>query len=695
MTRFILLLLLLSCLDLYGQTSYDGLDIKRDTTFFVPSLNGRVTQNGSGRLYDHFLYLPSEYDPQVQIPLVIDLHGTGQSGITGFMKDVSLGRKLPFIVLGPNSGTVNGFYNTLALDSLINQAVEYFNIDTNKIYLTGISRGAMAAADYVSHFPNKIAALALFAGQVSPEDDFQLTNLKETPVWIVNGEFDFLEGFKVHDGIREIQSAYSRYNWVFNEEHDENGWQDYYQNKRLEKWLLAQDLQEAHAYELEMVNKNHETISLGFFHKGSEVNIYAPLADNGHQFLKWYNNNGGTFSDDQKPNTQFNMPGYDARVFPTYSNIPCFLSVENGVECGGLRIDGYTTLSPNLIDGLEFSHWESNVFPEIPKPWQSRLSVFDAKTIYVKDTCAQVYFRAVYDTLKTPILRNGHIISANFIGEDFFGVQAKEMYEADFAGANASNWWNNLKINSGGGQFSQLKNDSNEITTAAIEISIDVEDGASKRSKPRSAGADRLMLFTNQFLGNGDQTPYNIQLKGTAIPFSNYQLIVYLADQNNFGNCSIQANLGNQSFQINSPNNDESFYSENWFTENINETGNMLVFNNLNQDSFALNLLVSPNQSDTRLAISGIQIIDGSVATTDLEKNKTFTLYPNPNQGILNINPVQHEPILITIYDVMGKKVYSEKIYNRANLDLIDGYYFVKITNDRGRFIEPLIITRQ
>jgi hypothetical protein len=105
--------------------------------------------------------------------------------------------------------------------------------------------------------------------------------------------------------------------------------------------------------------------------------------------------------------------------------------------------------------------------------------------------------------------------------------------------------------------------------------------------------------------------------------------------------------------------------------------------------------LVSPNQSASRLAISGIQIIDGTVATTDLVKNENFTLYPNPNQGILNINPIQHEPILITIYDMMGKQVYSEKIYNQVSLDLINGYYFVEILTDRGRFIEPLIITRQ
>ena len=695
MTRLILFIFLLCSLDLSSQTSYDGIDIDRDTTFFVPSTNGRVTKNGTGRLYDHFIYLSSEYDAEVQIPLVIDLHGTGQNGITGFMKDVSLGRKLPFIVLGPNSGTVNGFYNTLALDSLINQAVQYFNVDTNRIYLTGISRGAMAAADYVSHFPNKIAALALFAGQESPEDDFRLINLQHTPVWIVNGEFDFLEGYKLHDGIRKVDGAYSRYNWVFDEEHDENGWQLYYQNKRLEKWLLAQDLQEAHAYELEMLNKDHETISLGFFHEGNEVDIYAPLPDGGNQFSKWFNNNGGDFLNDQKANTTFTMPGYDARIFPTYSNIPCFLKVENGVECGGLRLEGYTTLTPNQIEGLEFSHWESNVYAEIPKPWQSRLSIFDAETIYVKDTCAQVLYKAVYDTLKAPFLQDGHIISANFIADDFFGVQAREMYEADFAGANASNWWNNLKMNATGGQFSQLRNDSNEITNATIEIKVDVEDLASKRSVPRSVGTDRLMLFSNQFLGNGDQSPFNIQLKGFDIPFNDYQLIVYFADQNNNGNCSIQANLANQSILINSPQNDENFYSGNWFAENIEGVGNMLVFNNINQDSFILNLLVSPIQSATRLAISGIQIIDGSVATTDLERQKTFTVYPNPSHGILNISPFQQEAVRVAIYDVMGKVVFQQKIYNQANLDLIDGYYFVEIISELGKSIEPLIISRQ
>ena len=692
--KHLLFLLILISFDLAGQTSYEGIEISRDTTFFVPSSNGRVPANGDGFLYDHFIYIPTDYDSSRAIPLVIDLHGTGESGITGFMKDVSFGRKLPFIVLGPNSGTINGFYNEDALDSLLRQAVDRFNVDTNKIYLTGISRGAMAAANFASKFPHKIAGLALFAGQIPPVDDFNIQRLSSIPTWIVNGEFDFLEGYKLHDQLNAIPGSYSRYNWVYDEEHDESGWQVYYQNPRLEKWLLAQNLQEDFFYELEMKDKNQNTISLGYFNAGDEFNIFAPLADTGESFVKWFSNNGGIFGNESRTNTSFIMPNSDVRIFPTYTNISCSLEIENGIEPAGLRIKEYTTLTSLEIPGLKFSHWESNLPGEIPKPWQSRFSIFDAKTIYVKDTCIPLKYKAIYDTLQTPILRGGNVISANFVAQDFFGVHALDMYESDFAGANSSNWWNNLKLNAAGGSFVDLLNDAGEQVDIELEVSVGQEDGGARRTFHRNQGNDRLMLFTNQFLGANDLSTSTIHLKGSRVPFNNYQLIVYFTDQNNSGFCEIKASLNGRNKELKSPLQDEDFYSRNWFSENTLGESNMMVFNNITTDSFLLSLEVQADRADTRLAISGIQLVDGRVSLDNHEKPGKYIVYPNPSKGQIRLEPMQNDPVAMRIYNVMGQLVLQQEILNEINLPLENGIYFVELYSEFGRTIKKLIIER-
>ena len=77
------------------------------------------------------------------------------------------------------------------------------------------------------------------------------------------------------------------------------------------------------------------------------------------------------------------------------------------------------------------------------------------------------------------------------------------------------------------------------------------------------------------------------------------------------------------------------------------------------------------------------------LGTKDFDFNNYFTLYPNPTNGILNINFKQAIEIQnIGIYNVLGQMVVS--VPNAKGVTSVDvsslstGNYFIKVVSDKG-----------
>jgi hypothetical protein len=73
--------------------------------------------------------------------------------------------------------------------------------------------------------------------------------------------------------------------------------------------------------------------------------------------------------------------------------------------------------------------------------------------------------------------------------------------------------------------------------------------------------------------------------------------------------------------------------------------------------------------------------------------NVSFTLYPNPNHGVLNLelNPGNSPTTQILIFDANGKQIYSGEYLNantkKIQIDLSDhdsGLYFIKVITQDG-----------
>ncbi len=146
---------------------------------------------------NYYLYYPEDYETSSdeKFPLLLFLHGGGESGDSlvavkrnGPPKLIAQGKQFPFLILAPQNPNQKKWWNTRAVNQLLDSIVENNNIDKNRIYLTGLSRGGGAAWEMVVQYPDKFAALAVVCGMTPVPYAAWID--KEMPIWVFHGEED-------------------------------------------------------------------------------------------------------------------------------------------------------------------------------------------------------------------------------------------------------------------------------------------------------------------------------------------------------------------------------------------------------------------------------------------------------------------------------------------------------------------------
>jgi poly(3-hydroxybutyrate) depolymerase len=143
----------------------------------------------NGRLIPFYRFLPPSYTPGgTKHPLIIFLHGIGERGdgtltyanrvlANAIPKYCSQGATMTFgvnpsrafVVLSPQLATADGHWQDFYIDEMINYAKTTLNIDTNRIYLTGLSWGGGGVTGYPSTSlsnAQKLAAIAPVCGAI-------------------------------------------------------------------------------------------------------------------------------------------------------------------------------------------------------------------------------------------------------------------------------------------------------------------------------------------------------------------------------------------------------------------------------------------------------------------------------------------------------------------------------------------------
>ncbi|NNE34142.1 MAG: hypothetical protein HKN13_02830, partial [Rhodothermales bacterium] len=155
------------------------------------------------------LFVPSFLDPSVEYPLILTLHGSGQRGsdnekhistftIATTWADPQAQAENPAIVVSPQaptggtwaifSGDPGAIGSELAttfnlLDSL---AIE-FNIDPDRVYITGLSMGGFGVFEAVFHDPDRFAAAIPMSSGYNP---ISAPALEDVPFFVFHGKQD-------------------------------------------------------------------------------------------------------------------------------------------------------------------------------------------------------------------------------------------------------------------------------------------------------------------------------------------------------------------------------------------------------------------------------------------------------------------------------------------------------------------------
>ena len=112
-----------------------------------------------------------------------------------------------------------------------------FNIDTSRVYLTGLSMGGWGTWDLANQISDRLAAAIPICGpflRVNPE------NFKDLPIWCFHGAMDSV--IPVDDSVRMVKllreaGCSVQFTTYANADHD--SWTGTYNNPEIYNWLLS------------------------------------------------------------------------------------------------------------------------------------------------------------------------------------------------------------------------------------------------------------------------------------------------------------------------------------------------------------------------------------------------------------------------------------------------------------------------
>ena len=193
----------------------------------------------------YLLDLPKDYDEKTGWPLLVFLHGYGQSGDdlqivreNGPPKLFGEGKQFPFVLASPQCPT--GFYwRGNVVIGLIDHLIENYSIDPNRIYLTGLSMGGYGTWQISHEYPERFAAVAPVCGGGLFVSPYFMDRLKNLPVWAFHDKRDdvipYQESFSM---VKGVNAAGGNAKLTTFDEGKHNISEEAYNNEELYDWFL-------------------------------------------------------------------------------------------------------------------------------------------------------------------------------------------------------------------------------------------------------------------------------------------------------------------------------------------------------------------------------------------------------------------------------------------------------------------------
>lgn len=218
--------------------------------------------------YKYVVYVPREYSPAREWPLIVFLHGAGESGTDG-LKPVIQGigsaimwapEKWPFVVVIPQKPDIRHQWeqHEEAVMAMLSRTRGEYRVDPRRIYLTGLSQGGHGTWVIGSHHPDVWAAIAPICGYAGgfrrrePDTPADLPRpfegtveelagpLRKTPVWAFHGEADPVVPVReTRDLVAAIEAVGGKPKMTLFPGVDHNSWDKAYREMNLAAWFLS------------------------------------------------------------------------------------------------------------------------------------------------------------------------------------------------------------------------------------------------------------------------------------------------------------------------------------------------------------------------------------------------------------------------------------------------------------------------
>jgi len=191
------------------------------------------------------LYLPQGYDPKGRLwPLLLFLHGAGETGDmldmvkkNGPPKMIEHGYKFPLIVVSPQCPD-DQTWSLEVLDMLLDEMALRYRVDTNRIYVTGLSMGGTATWKLAVAYPGRFAAIVPVCGRVDPQD---APRIKDLPVWAFHGAKDDIVPPEISENmVNALKTLGSPVKFTLYPDANHDSWTETYDNPELWEWLEEQ-----------------------------------------------------------------------------------------------------------------------------------------------------------------------------------------------------------------------------------------------------------------------------------------------------------------------------------------------------------------------------------------------------------------------------------------------------------------------
>lgn len=218
---------------------------------YAAKITGKFEKLTSKQGLNYQLYGNPKWEGKKRYPVLIWLHGSGQSGSDNeaqmggatkvFTSEENQKERACFMIAPQCPDSAIGWNKDVAnnLMALIADLTDRLPIDTDRIYLTGSSMGGFGTFNLAAKYPNVFAAAVPLCGGGDPKN---AAALKPVPMWVFHGDKDDMVPVErsrvIVKAIQDIGGEMIKYSELAGEGHGITG--VVYAKPELHTWMFEQ-----------------------------------------------------------------------------------------------------------------------------------------------------------------------------------------------------------------------------------------------------------------------------------------------------------------------------------------------------------------------------------------------------------------------------------------------------------------------